>query len=65
MGKSVGMSWQCKYGRETQPLGKVTVSMGVAAYPEHGRDGSTLTKRADEALYKAKSQGRNRVKAAG
>lgn len=52
------------YGRETQPLGKVTVSMGVAAYPEHGRDGSTLTKRADEALYKAKSQGRNRVKAA-
>lgn len=51
-------------GCETQPLGKVTVSMGVASYPENGKDGSSLTKRADEALYKAKSEGRNRIKAA-
>ncbi|MHB8713674.1 MAG: diguanylate cyclase [Trichloromonadaceae bacterium] len=39
-------------------------SIGVSAYPENGKDGSSLTKRADEALYQAKSEGRNQVKAA-
>ena len=48
-------------GRETQPQGKVTVSMGIAAYPEDGSDSSTLLHRADEALYQAKNGGRNRV----
>ncbi len=48
-------------GGETQPLGKVTVSIGVASFPTDGKDGSTLTKRADEALYRAKHEGRNRV----
>jgi len=48
-------------GRETQPQGKVTVSMGIAAFPEDGSDSSTLLHRADEALYQAKNGGRNRV----
>jgi len=48
-------------GRETQPQGKVTVSMGIAAFPEDGSDGSTLLHHADNALYQAKNSGRNRV----
>jgi len=48
-------------GRETQPQGKVTVSMGIAAFPEDGSDSSTLLHRADEALYQAKNGGRNKV----
>jgi diguanylate cyclase (GGDEF)-like protein len=48
-------------GRETQPQGMVTVSMGIAAFPEDGTDSSTLLHRADEALYQAKNGGRNRV----
>jgi diguanylate cyclase (GGDEF)-like protein len=48
-------------GRQAQPQGMVTVSMGIAAFPEDGSDSSTLLHRADEALYKAKNGGRNRV----
>jgi len=48
-------------GRETQPQGMITVSMGIAAFPEDGSDSSTLLHRADEALYQAKNGGRNRV----
>jgi len=33
------------------------VSIGVAYYPEHGLSGSELLKRADHAMYRAKSQG--------
>jgi diguanylate cyclase (GGDEF)-like protein len=48
-------------GRESQPLGKVTVSLGVAEFPADGSDTPSLLKKADEALYRAKNQGRNRV----
>jgi diguanylate cyclase (GGDEF)-like protein len=37
------------------------LSIGVAFYPDHGTDETQLTKNADAALYRAKSQGRNRV----
>jgi diguanylate cyclase (GGDEF)-like protein/PAS domain S-box-containing protein len=40
---------------------KVTVSIGVAAYPVHGHEVSQLFSKADEAMYLAKQQGRNRV----
>ena len=43
-----------------QPL-KITASFGIAVYPEHGTDADTLLRHADEALYDAKSGGRNRV----
>ena len=47
--------------RETQPLGSVTVSLGVSTYPQDGTDGPTLINCADQALYRAKRQGRNVV----
>ena len=40
---------------------KVTVSVGVATYPENGEDVDTLIEKADTALYKAKRKGRNIV----
>ena len=39
----------------------VTISIGIAACPEHGRDIKSLVGRADRALYRAKETGRNRV----
>jgi diguanylate cyclase (GGDEF)-like protein len=42
-------------------LGPVTVSIGVAAFPDHGTDGAALLKAADMALYEAKKAGRDRV----
>ncbi|HCL65999.1 MAG TPA: hypothetical protein DIC56_14390 [Rhizobium sp.] len=40
---------------------KVTVSIGVAAFPESATTAEELTKAADSALYMAKEEGRNRV----
>ena len=40
---------------------KVTMSVGVAAFPDDARDRATLIERADLALYHAKHTGRNRV----
>jgi diguanylate cyclase (GGDEF)-like protein len=39
----------------------VTESIGVATFPDDGRDRATLIERADLALYHAKHTGRNRV----
>ncbi len=47
--------------RESQPLGRVTVSVGVATYPEDAAAGVKLVEAADRALYRAKNDGRNRV----
>jgi diguanylate cyclase (GGDEF)-like protein len=44
-----------------QQLNSVTISLGVASYPLHASDCPTLLKAADQALYKAKQSGRNRV----
>lgn len=38
---------------------QVSASIGVALFPEHGRDMSTLLKNADSAMYQAKRDGRN------
>ncbi len=40
----------------------VTTSIGVAVYPHHGTDASTLMKHADIAMYDAKGAGKNRVR---
>ena len=48
-------------GRESQPLGKVTVSFGVAEFPTDCVGAASLIEKADEALYRAKGEGRNRV----
>lgn len=47
--------------RETQPMGALTVSIGVAVFPLDARVIDKLIRKADDALYKAKSTGRNRV----
>jgi diguanylate cyclase (GGDEF)-like protein/PAS domain S-box-containing protein len=40
-------------------LGPVTISLGVAIYPEHGSNADDLSRIADLALYHAKQSGRN------
>jgi diguanylate cyclase (GGDEF)-like protein/PAS domain S-box-containing protein len=44
-----------------QVLPNVTVSIGVALFPDHGRHAAALIKAADQALYVAKNSGRNLV----
>ncbi len=44
-----------------QPMGCVSISGGVAEYPLDGQDAASLLRCADEALYLAKHEGRNRV----
>jgi diguanylate cyclase (GGDEF)-like protein len=42
-------------------LPPVTISVGVAAYTVNGTDADTVLKAADDALYRAKAEGRDRV----
>ncbi len=44
-----------------QPLRAVTSSLGVAVFPADGHSDDTIMKAADNALYRAKTEGRNRV----
>ena len=44
-----------------QSLGMITVSVGVAALPQHGTSPQKLLEAADAALYCAKREGRDRV----
>ncbi len=44
-----------------QSIGMITVSVGVAALPEHGTAPNVLLDAADAALYRAKREGRDRV----
>ena len=46
---------------ESQPLGKITVSAGVAEFPTHASSYERLIGLADQALYQAKDQSRNCV----
>jgi diguanylate cyclase (GGDEF)-like protein len=50
-------------GEEILPGGRLTVSLGVAAYPEDVMHAAELVGRADQALYRAKHLGRNQVQA--
>ncbi len=50
---------------EEQPLGCVSVSIGVASWPDHGDTPQQLLEAADRALYRSKRQGRNCVSLAG
>ncbi|MQL51567.1 diguanylate cyclase [Desulfofundulus thermobenzoicus] len=46
------------------PRGRVTVSIGMATYPQSTRDISVLVQFTDSALYQAKKEGRNRLQTA-
>ncbi len=50
-----------RLSEETFRGGKVTMSIGAAAYPEHGGTSEALIRAADAALYHAKEKGRDRV----
>jgi diguanylate cyclase (GGDEF)-like protein/PAS domain S-box-containing protein len=49
---------------EQRPLGEITVSVGLALFPDHGRTLEDLFQAADAALYEAKKNGRDRIVAA-
>jgi diguanylate cyclase (GGDEF)-like protein len=40
---------------------RVTASLGIATYPEHGVTGDALVARADQAMYSAKGAGKDQV----
>jgi diguanylate cyclase (GGDEF)-like protein/PAS domain S-box-containing protein len=42
-------------------LGKLTISIGVSAYPQHGASSKEIMAAADAALYESKRKGRDRV----
>lgn len=52
-------SMRIKYHRRF--LGMITVSSGVAIFPEHSSSVEGILHKADEAMYQAKRQGRDRV----
>ncbi len=61
----------CEYARlfylqfEGQSLAAVTLSLGVAVYPEDGATSTGILRAVDAALYRAKHDGRSRVVVAG
>lgn len=46
---------------ESQPTGRVTISGGIATFPYDAHNTADLIRFADQALYQAKRDGRNRV----
>ena len=52
---------RARLAREDKTKGKLSVSFGVAQFPEDGDTPEALLARADAALYRAKREGRDRV----
>jgi diguanylate cyclase (GGDEF)-like protein/PAS domain S-box-containing protein len=50
---------QIKYGAEH--VGSITISIGIAEYPQDARTPTELIEFADKALYRAKKNGRNKI----
>jgi diguanylate cyclase (GGDEF)-like protein len=48
-------------GTEDRPTHKITISVGVAAFPDDAKDPIHLVELADSALYRAKRSGRNQI----
>ena len=53
-----------KVVHQGRALGPITCSIGVASHPAHGTVPADIIRAADEALYRAKQNGRNRVEQA-
>ena len=49
------------YNQKKQPTGSLTISLGVATFPQDADNLKNLVENVDQALYKAKRGGRNRV----
>jgi diguanylate cyclase (GGDEF)-like protein len=67
-GKADGLVFAERFRRRVESsvmapdsLSPITVSIGVAAYPDDGRNPDEIVWAADEALYESKRAGRNRV----
>ena len=58
-------AWQTTLGNTSIQHGafsiQITLSAGISAFPNNGADVDTMLHLADEALYRAKANGRNRV----
>ena len=54
-------SVELKINEGTRWTQRITVSVGVATFPEDGATAETVLEAADQALYVAKRQGRNKV----
>ena len=52
---------ELKVEHNQQFLGQISLSLGVAIFPEHGTTGSSIIQAADAALYRAKNEGRDRA----
>lgn len=52
---------QITLSHNSQLLGSLTASFGVASFPQHGATGNAIMQSADAALYRAKAAGRNQV----
>jgi diguanylate cyclase (GGDEF)-like protein len=50
-----------KLEHKNQSLGSLTISLGVAVFPDHGVTSEAVLKSADTALYRAKNEGRDCV----
>lgn len=48
-------------GEAQQPMGTITISVGVATFPDHGSTDEEILEKADRAMYMAKVAGRNRT----
>jgi diguanylate cyclase (GGDEF)-like protein len=59
--RSIGELSLDYHGRVLPPI---TVSIGVASFPGNGTNAAVLIRTADEAMYRAKREGRNRLVAA-
>ena len=55
---------QMKFGVAGDALGPVTLSLGVAAFPQNGEVMEAVLRAVDAALYQAKSEGRDRTSVA-
>jgi diguanylate cyclase (GGDEF)-like protein/PAS domain S-box-containing protein len=52
---------QLRLQYKKQPLGQLSISVGVAAFPEHGTTSEQVLKVADQCLYESKKRGRDVV----
>ena len=49
------------FGGEGEEPVRISVSIGLATFPEHGSTSRVLVRAADQAMYEAKARGRNRL----
>lgn len=49
----------CRCAVPSEDMQRVTASIGISYFPQHAKDAETLLRKADEALYRAKAQGRD------